>query len=613
MWILFFVLFGNGAPAEPAELNEAPRVLVLELPADLAQGSEAWFDVAYLASPNGETLFREPAERLWWLQNHAVLVLGSTGLPLPAEVTARASVWVHLIADDGSQHGPFELFPRRDGVALGFETAELAERLGKRLAGIDSSYLAQVAHFLVGNLTSLNVVGTSYSVSGFGTVINSSGNWVGGRLATLSGVSSVYVGQGAGAADDGSDNENVAVGVDAFFSNTTGDRNTIVGKQAGLAMSTGSSNTAIGYQAMFDATGSQNVAVGRQALASNNAYSNIAIGAYSLGDNTLGTYNTAIGDNALNNNQTGSYNTAVGGKSLESYEGSHSTAVGYYALKAATTGANNTAVGSQALMAVTTGYNNTAVGVDALASNLTGERNTALGNQALFAGTDGDNTAVGDRAIKSFLGGRTVALGGNSGTLNGDGDTSWTGLWNTFLGCYTGTTFTPLNNSTAIGDSTAVTASNQVRIGDTSVISIGGQVGWTTLSDGRFKRNIRENVPGLDFICQLRPVTYELDRGSVAKFLGGREESRKGAYDTTPQSGFIAQEVEAAVRKSGFAFSGIDAPSNDQTPYGLRYGQFVVPLVKAVQEQNALLRTQEDRIKALETQLAELQRLIQNR
>jgi len=546
MWILFFALFGTGAPAEPAELNEAPRILVLELPADLPPGSESWFDVVYLASPKGETLFREPAERLWWLQNHAVLVLGSTGLPLPAEVTARASVWVHLIADDGAQHGPFELFPRRDGVALGFETAELAERLGKRLAGIDSSYLAQVAHFLVGNLTSLNVVGTSYSVSGFGTVINSAGNWVGGRLATLSGSSSVFVGQGAGAADDGTDNENVAVGFNAFSSNTTGDRNTLVGKEAGQGLSTGSSNTAIGYQAMFDATGSQNVAVGRQALLQSASHSNIAIGSYALAQSTSGTYNTAVGDNALTHSTTGGHNTAIGFK-------------------------------------------------------------------ALFANNAALNTAVGDQALKSFLGENTVAMGGNSGALNGDVEASWSGFWNSFLGCSTKTSFTPLNNATAIGDSATVTASNQVRIGDNLVISIGGQVDWTTLSDGRFKRNIRENVPGLDFICQLRPVTYELDRGSVAKFLGGGEESRKGAYDTTPQSGFIAQEVEAAVRKSGVAFSGIDAPSNEKTPYGLRYGQFVVPLVKAVQEQNALLRAQEDRIKALETQLAELRSLLQNR
>jgi hypothetical protein len=178
----------------------------------------------------------------------------------------------------------------------------------------------------------------------------------------------------------------------------------------------------------------------------------------------------------------------------------------------------------------------------------------------------------------------------------------------------------------ALGNSASVTASNQVRLGNASVSSIGGQVGWTTLSDGRFKRNVREDVPGLDFIRQLRPVTYELDRGAISAFLSASDDTKdatKGPEPSTPESGFIAQEVAAAVKKTGFIFSGIDVPANDQTPYGLRYGQFVVPLVKAVQEQDQVLSRQADEITALKAktaeiaelkaEIAELKRLLQQR
>jgi trimeric autotransporter adhesin len=45
--------------------------------------------------------------------------------------------------------------------------------------------------------------------------------------------------------------------------------------------------------------------------------------------------------------------------------------------------------------------------------------------------------------------------------------------------------------------------------------------------------------------------------------------------------------VESAAKKIGYNFSGVDAPKNDTDMYGLRYDEFVVPLVKAVQELNA--------------------------
>jgi hypothetical protein len=76
-------------------------------------------------------------------------------------------------------------------------------------------------------------------------------------------------------------------------------------------------------------------------------------------------------------------------------------------------------------------------------------------------------------------------------------------------------------------------------------------------------------------------------------------------------SGFAAQEVEAAAAASGYDFSGVDKPKNDRDFYGLRYGDFVVPLVKAVQEQQKMIEGQRASIEALQKRLDEQERLIQ--
>lgn len=116
-------------------------------------------------------------------------------------------------------------------------------------------------------------------------------------------------------------------------------------------------------------------------------------------------------------------------------------------------------------------------------------------------------------------------------------------------------------------------ASNKVRIGSTAVTSIGGQVGWTTFSDGRYKKNIKENVQGLAFINSLRPVTYTVDIQSLNNYFNrGRKTDNIGSKENkTPnqatsdaskiiQTGFVAQEVEAAAKKLNFDFNGVDKP-----------------------------------------------------
>lgn len=292
-----------------------------------------------------------------------------------------------------------------------------------------------------------------------------------------------------------------------------------------------------------------------------------------------------------------------------------------------------TAFGSNALGA-NTGAGNTAVGVNAAGNNISGTGNTAMGYNAMNAApTNGsDNTVMGNTAGTQLIGSQNTAVGAYALTDAGDR--------NTAVGNYAGNSFfhydcvfvgdhavgtTGVTNSIAIGYNRTVTANNQVRIGNTSMTSIGGQVGWSTLSDARTKRNVSENVHGLDFILKLRPVTYNYDAHKTAAFLkedmrdarDGKGQRVMEAEATTLKSreeqgrikytGFIAQEVEQAAKEVGYDFSGVDAPKNAEDLYGLRYAEFTVPLVKAVQEQQALIEAQQRTIMEMQRRLNELE------
>jgi hypothetical protein len=198
----------------------------------------------------------------------------------------------------------------------------------------------------------------------------------------------------------------------------------------------------------------------------------------------------------------------------------------------------------------------------------------------------------------------------------------------TAIGANSGVSGDGLNNATAIGADTYVNASNKVRIGNPSVTVIEGQVPFTTPSDGRFKFNIQENVKGLDFILKLRPVTYQFDVKKQNDFTRGViNPGQLGTYITSAgtdeatqmiRTGFIVQEVERAAKKSGYDFDGVKAPKTEKEYYSLSYSSFVVPLVKAVQEQQEIINTQQrkmaeqdNRINNLEQELVEIKKFVQ--
>ena len=117
----------------------------------------------------------------------------------------------------------------------------------------------------------------------------------------------------------------------------------------------------------------------------------------------------------------------------------------------------------------------------------------------------------------------------------------------------------------------------------------------------------------MEFINKLRPVTYNTSVDAFAKWkqenYGEKDTTNwEGKYDIEKIrfSGFLAQEVEATAKSVGYDFSGVDKPKNDKDFYGLRYAEFVVPLVKAVQE----LDNKTNEVQQLKTQLQNQQKQI---
>ena len=267
-----------------------------------------------------------------------------------------------------------------------------------------------------------------------------------GQIETLNTGNSVFIGEGAGANDDLSDNKNVFVGKDAGASNTTGTLNTANGYFALYSNTTGYHNTANGYLALYsNTTGTFNTANGARALYSNTTgYRNNAIGSFALYSNTTGTLNTANGYYALYSNTTGYHNTANGYLALYSNTtGTLNTANGYYALYSNTTGNNNTALGSSADVASGNLTNATAIGYDAEvdASNKIQLGNTSVTSVATsgalttgavtYPNTDGtpgqvmttDGAGVVSFQAPSFSAQDLTLLGGNTLWLTNDATT----------------------------------------------------------------------------------------------------------------------------------------------------------------------------------------------
>jgi trimeric autotransporter adhesin len=285
----------------------------------------------------------------------------------------------------------------------------------------------------------------------------------------------------------------------------------------------------------------------------------------------------------------------------------------------------NLSLGFQSLNSQPTGIANTAIGTQALFRNLQGRDNTAVGFGALLSNISGSsNVAIGVAAMLNNLSGSSnIALGRDALATNN------TGSANTAIGNGANTSADNLNNATAIGAGAIVSASNTVQIGNSNVTDVYFGNPTATIihansvspSDARFKYNVKSNVLGLDFITKLNPVTYYFDDEKLIEFskTGDLNNSllRPIAYAGIKKlhSGFLAQDVEKLTTDLNYEFDGLHRPSSSKDHYSLSYTAFVVPLVKAVQEQQLqieVLKKENEELKKLKEQVQKLTKIVES-
>ena len=286
------------------------------------------------------------------------------------------------------------------------------------------------------------------------------------------------------------------------------------------------------------------------------------------GASSLGA-NTAVGVNALNAATTGNANTAVGelaGQLITT--GQDNVAVGAGALNQNVTGSENIAIGRVALQ-LTTGSFNTAVGPYVMTTNTSGSNNVAIGRAALTTSTTAnENVAVGNFSLNVATGGFNTALG------TGAADNLTTGSNNSALG-YQARPSSP-------------TVSNTITLGNASISTLRCQVtSITSLSDERDKTNIQTLEHGLDFVKQLKPVSFEWNaRPEIRKDFEGNEievQGKVGIQDI----GFIAQDIVALEDSLNAAESLQLSFRDNPEKLEVTQGRLIPILVKAIQDLTA--------------------------
>ena len=234
---------------------------------------------------------------------------------------------------------------------------------------------------------------------------------------------------------------------------------------------------------------------------------------------------------------------------------------------AGTIASSVTSFGAQAGR-LNTSTNNVFFGSNAgeLSSNAASSNMVAIGHQAMGAAgaqNVSQSVAIGSFAMQSPTATATsnVVIGHQAGpTLSTSNNVIiGQGASSGFASCI------------VIGQGAASTANNHIRIGNSQTLAT-TPASWTVISDRRAKSDIKDSPLGLDFIKKLRPVSY----------FKNNDENKKTEY------GFIAQEVEASLKKVGDNNNGV-IYKDPEGNYGMRYNDIIPITVKAIQEQQILI------------------------
>ena len=212
---------------------------------------------------------------------------------------------------------------------------------------------------------------------------------------------------------------------------------------------------------------------------------------------------------------------------------------------------------------------------------------TAIGSSAdgQSYGLQATAPSSGGYAINCNVGGLQVA---GQYTFTGSGSILNNGSQD-FLNVTSGTFFIGNTIDNIAFNNTIVPASSTYNVGTNALPwhTAFFTVAPTIVSDLRAKKNIRKEILGKEFILRLNPIMYEL----IGKASGYHH-------------GFIAQEVEEALKD--VSFLGLSKPSLQKEMYGLKYEEFIAPMVSCIQTQQNEIDELRDEVSSLKELIKEL-------
>jgi len=231
------------------------------------------------------------------------------GLQSIAGLTTSADQMVYTTGSDAYATASLTAFARTllDDADAATARATLGLAIGTNVLAYDSNLQSFVTAFTLP--TTDGTPSQLLQTNGSGTL-----SFVTPSVNTLSDGysdgSSVGLGSGALASDDGTSNQNTALGLNAASQVTSQSSNVAVGANA-LRYGTHSNTVAVGASAAGNATTSYSVFVGRQAGENSGGSDNVGLGAQTL-FSTTGSNNIGIGRAAGNSLTTGGNNIVIG-------------------------------------------------------------------------------------------------------------------------------------------------------------------------------------------------------------------------------------------------------------------------------------------------------------
>jgi len=331
---------------------------------------------------------------------------------------------------------------------------------------------------------------------------------------------------------------NIAIGQDAGSYITNGGDNVLLGHGAGESLNSGAENVFIGKDAgSQEVNGNNSVSIGAGSGQSLNGGSgNAFVGSVAGRNVNTGTYNVAIGFYAGDGNETGDSNVAIGNSAGDGTESDtlNNVAIGLYAGQFTSSRGHDISIGAKSnyqARATTSGFfyegNNIAIGT---------ETNGGLSTNTSTQGSFSENIAIGYQAASYLLyGSENIFIGRLAGpSLNstvGTGPLNYNvgigrsaleritdGLFNVAIGYDAGPFLTSGDNNILIGkqagdflspSGAVTTGDNNICIGNNSIANAYVRVSWTVTSDIRDKTNIGDVPHGLEFLSNLKPISYQ--------------------------------------------------------------------------------------------------------